>query len=240
MEQQENTIDLSTFVKVLLVNLKWIILVTAISTAAAVCYASFFITEMYSASAKLYVENKQSSSEALNINDINAAQKLANTCAILFKSEHVMQKAIDDLQISYSVGQLQDMVSVSAINNTEIMQITATTANPILSADLVNHLLSVCSDEFERVIESGTMKIVDYASVNTAPVSPSIPKYGVLGFLFGFIVSYGIFVLIEMLDVKVKPEDDLFMMYNVPVFAEILNFDFDIEIKEKNSGGKGK
>ena len=43
-----------------------------------------------------------------------------------------------------------------------------------------------------------------------------------------------------MLDVKVKPEDDLFMMYNVPVFSEILNFDFDIEIKEKNSGGKGK
>ena len=82
----EETLDISAFLKTLKKHFVIIVTFGLLAGIASFLISNFMITKKYESMALLYVENSQNTSESLNINDINAAQKLVNTCQILFKS----------------------------------------------------------------------------------------------------------------------------------------------------------
>ena len=44
------------------------------------------------------------------------------------------------------------------------------------------------------------------------------------GGLIGLVLTYGLFLVLELLDTNLKPDDDLTAMSDLPVFAEIIDF----------------
>lgn len=84
--EMDDTLDLGYLFKILKKHMLLIILIGAACGIAAFFISSFIIPKKYESRAMLYVENNQQSSDSVNINDINAAQKLVNTCQIIFKS----------------------------------------------------------------------------------------------------------------------------------------------------------
>ena len=226
MEEQEQTIDLMELLKVFRKNLLAIILVTILAGAAGFCLAYFVIPKRYTAETLMYVENSAMKSEdsSININDINAAQKLVNTCQIIFTSDYILGELSNTFDGRYSLDELRKIVTVTAVNNTEVVKISIVTENPQESYDLTVRLAELAKSEFERVLENGSIKTISDPLYPEKHTYPSVLKFTAAAAVLGLFLSYFTFIIAEMLDIKIKPGDDLAAMYNIPVFAEILDF----------------
>lgn len=83
----------------------------------------------------------------------------------------------------------------------------------------------ICISEYERVISTGTITAVDKPKESSKPSSPNAVNYAILGFIAGFAIIYIIMVARQFLDTRVRPDDNLAAIYDIPVFAEIMDFE---------------
>ena len=243
MEEQEQTIDLRVLLKVLQEHLLPIVLITIVTSVLGFFLAAVIIPKKYTSEALMYVENSASKTDdsAININDINAAQKLVNTCQILFTSNYVLDELRVAFNDRYSVGELREMISITSVNNTEVLKISVVSGSPQESYDVTVKLAELSTKEFTRVIKNGSIETVSAPTYPIRHTYPSTIKFTAIAFMIGLAGSYFIFVVLELLDVKVKPEDDLAELYNIPVFAEILDFTMSNGLRYKQSKyGYGK
>lgn len=232
----EDSIDLKILWNVFRRHIIPIVAAAVIAAAAGFSASQFFIPKRYESSALLYVESTKTKGDTLNINDITAAQKTANTCQIIFQSNRMLSAVIFELDLPYSRNELRDMISVTPVNNTEVMEIKAECKNRKMAADIVNVLAELSKDEFKRVVKSGSIEIVEYAKPAEHHVFPNVALFTVGGFAIGAALLYIIFLLKEIFSVTVRSDDDLADIYDVPVFAEVMDFERPSESKYSYGG----
>lgn len=237
MENNEGTIDLKVLFKSLLLHWKFIVLVTLIFTVGAFCVTKFFITEQYTATAQIYVDSRTNTDpEAqLSYSELTANEKLVGTCRILFTGDKMANCIVDDLKnkyniTDYSVGAIKSMISVEAASaDSMIMNVRVVSDDAEVSAIIANLVLSRAGEVYEDIIGSGVVKTVNNAVIPAGPSSPNTSRNITLGFVLGFVFSCVIVAVLELIDTKVKPTDDLEKLYGVPLFAEILDFEFEVK-----------
>lgn len=234
----EETIDLGYLFSILKKHLIIIIIIGILCGAAGFAGSYFLIPKKYESKALLYVENSQQNTDAVNINDINAAQKLVNTCQIIFKSGAIMDQLIANLDLPYTKEQLNEMITASSVNSTEVMELCVECESPQEAEEIVNEWVDLSQQEFSRIIKSGSIEVVDFGEVNTTPSSPNVPLITFAALVLGLAIAYVIVFLNDMFDVAIKPDDNLVQLYDVPVFAEIN--DFEIVSNAKYGYGYGK
>lgn len=221
----EKEYDLLSLINTLLRHIVAIIIVTLLAACISYFIASQIITKQYSSSAKLYVENKAVSGEATTVNDITVAQKLVNTCSIIFKSDSIMNELAADQAINYTPEELKAMISVSSINSTEVMEIKVVCSDPLMANYIATYMVDLCMEKYKEIIASGSITIVDEASYSEIPTSPNVLLTTLFGTFIGFAFICGCILAKELLDKRVKPGDDLTEIYNIPVFADIMDFE---------------
>ncbi len=234
----EETLDLGYLFAVLKKHVIMIAVAGIICGVLGFAASSLLIPKKYESHALLYVENNQQSSESVNINDINAAQKLVNTCQILFKSGTILDNLIANLDLPYTKDALNGMITASSVNGTEVMKLTVECGNPQEAHQIVNELVALSKQEFSRVIKSGSVEVIDYGEVNTTPSSPNVILITFAAFVAGLALAYVIALVNDMLDVAIKPDDNIAQIYDVPLFAEIN--DFESASNTKYGYGYGK
>ncbi len=221
----EEKLDLSFLFEVLKKYFVIVVLSGILCGVAGFAVSYFIIPKKYESRALLYVENNNQTSESVNINDITAAQKLVNTCQIIFKSSTMMDNLITNLDLPYTKEELNEMITASSVNSTEVMELVVESGNAQEAETIVNELLSLSMDEFTRIIKSGSIEVVDYGEVNATPSFPNVPLITMAALFVGLVISYLIVLVKDMLDVVIKQGDNIAQMYEVPVFAEIMEFD---------------
>ena len=77
---------------------------------------------VYQSEASLYVEPPVSSNQ-VNYDGILSNQKMVKTYTQIIKSRKILSKVKDDLNLSYSIDDLSDMLLVDAVSDTEIINI---------------------------------------------------------------------------------------------------------------------
>ena len=82
-------------------------------------------------------------------------------------------------------------------------------------------MLEVAPDKMTNIVDGGSVKIIDRPLEPEFPSSPNILKNTFLGLVLGFILSASIVVLMELLDSRVRDEDQLRNMFDLPVLAVI-------------------
>lgn len=217
----ESSLDLSYLFGVLKKHLLSVILAGLLAGAIGFSVSYFLIPKKYESRAMLYIENNKQVSEAVNINDINAAQKLVNTCQIIFKSSTMMDRLIVNLDLPYTKEQLDKMITATSVNATEVMELVVESSDPLEAQRIVNELVQLSAEEFLRVVKSGSIEIIDMGEVNTSPSFPNTPLIAAVCLVLGAAAFYVIVLIRDMLDVVVKADDNIAQMYDVPVFAEI-------------------
>lgn len=226
MNEHEESLDLKTLFRVFINHIIPIAIITILAGALSFCLSAFVISKQYTSEALMYVENSSNKTEdAININDISAAQKLVNTCQILFTSDYIFQQLNESLGADWSNEELKKMISVKSVNSTEVMRISVVTENPSLSVTIADKLVELSKNEFMRVIKNGSIEVVSSASYPETHTFPNPVIFTAAGMLIGLCLSYVVFLLMELLDTRVKPEDDLAQLYSIPVFAEIMDFE---------------
>lgn len=230
-------LDLQELFKVLLKRVWIIVLCGALVGAATLVYTMNFITPQYEASVTMYVNNN-STQEGTYIasGDLAAALRLVATYVNIIESDTVLEKVIEESGKNLSASKVRKMISAEAMGETEMFKVRVRTSDPQLSADIANALAKVAPGEISKIIESSSAKVVDYAKVPTGRSSPSYTVNTMLGIIVGAALAIIGIVLHNVLDFRVKNEDDLARICTVPVLGVIPDLDSNI----KKNGKKGR
>ncbi len=222
MEEQEIEIDLKQLLDALLSRIWLIVIVTAMFGVFAYFYSILAITPLYRADSTIYVNSSQNIiSNNIETNEISASSMMATVFAEMLKSNAIIEEVRDKAGVSYELDTLRSMISASPVEETPLMRITVMSPNPKEAVLISNVLLEVAPDKMTNIVDGGSVKIVDRPLEPTAPSSPNILKNTFLGLVLGFVLVAGIVVLMELLDTRVKDEEQLREMFDLPVLAVI-------------------
>lgn len=230
-------ITISDLLRMFLQHIKLIIAVTLLGGVLAFLYVSYMVTPMYTTSALILVQNSSSfdsdaisssnsnnlNGDKVNMQDISSSVTLANTCATLFTVDPDMKSIISGASISINV-----------IEDSYFLRITSTSSDPHTAANIANQVAQTAPQVFRKYFQdAGKVDTVDEASVPSSPSSPDKKRYVIIGLLAGLVLSLVISFLLEIVDTTIKPGDDLYKQYNIPVFAEIIDFEAEGGAKKR-------
>ncbi|MGB4186161.1 MAG: Wzz/FepE/Etk N-terminal domain-containing protein, partial [Caldicoprobacterales bacterium] len=120
----EETMDLREILQIIYKRLWFIILVTLVCIISSGIISIFVLDSIYEASTTLMVsKTRDDQSSNLQYNDILMNQKLVKTYSEIVKSNRVLEKVIEQLDLDMTTGDLKNKIQVSSVSDTEIIRI---------------------------------------------------------------------------------------------------------------------
>jgi capsular polysaccharide biosynthesis protein len=236
-ETKELDLDLGKIIYMLRSKIVFILLITIFGGIAAGAFTQFFIDPTYSATVKFYVQNSSdtvSTSTSINPSELDAAEKLVNFCIYVIKTDTVLDKVAQDVELS-SNTKLKSMITTTPVENTMAFQVTVRSKDPNLSAKIANSIAKIAPEEIVRIVNGGGVSVIDYAKVPKKPSSPNKKKNILIGALAGFIVSFAAFFIYEVFDTTITNAKDLERVFDIPILGTIPKLE-SVEATADNSG----
>ena len=201
----------------------WIMILSMVIVAiGAFVFTEVFITPTYSSVGALYVNaTPEQRDQTITQSSITASQSLVNTYAEILNRRTFLEGVASDVDNKYSVKKLQTMISMTAANETEIMEIEVLSDNPDDSYQIAHSILMRAPDELMRVVEAGSVKLLDDAKRNEVAVSPNLRQNTLIGALIGILLGALIIFLLEFVDTRIKHSEDIITRYDEPLLGEI-------------------
>lgn len=208
-EVEEDTIDLLEIFFLLRRHLLVIVLTAVLFAVAGFAGTTMFITPQYQATATMIVNTRQDQTANVTNDQITSARNLVDTYSIIIKSDTVLDQVIANLGLALNYEELNAKVSVSAVNDTQVMQIAVTDPNPESARRIAEEITNVAPGEIIEAVEAGSVKVISAARAGEYPVSPSKSRNTAIAGLLGAVLVIGIVVIKELLNNTVKTDADI-------------------------------
>jgi len=231
-------IDLWESVKLLWHNARLIMLAGVLAAGAVLAGTVFLIVPKYTATVTMYVNNynNKDSFNTITSSDLSASAKLVDTYIAIIKSNTLLSEVAQEAKVSYSSSEIEKMITAHAVNSTEVFNVSVTCQSAAEAAMLVNTIAAVSSDYIADIVEGSSVKVIDLAEAPKKRSSPSYTKNTVAGLLLGMIVMACLILIREMLDTRIKSQEDL-KEWNLPVLGVIP--EQNLTSGKKDGYGKG-
>ncbi len=217
----------------------WLFILLAVLGAGVMYFrSSHGKSDYYTARGTMYVYNANPNMvnyQYTSSTDLSSAVKLIKTYLVVVKSNKVMDVVADRLMMDYpeiQPGFIAQTLSMSSVSETGVVQVSSTTLDPQMSADIVNAVLDVAPAEIIRVVSAGSVEIIDYAMVPEYPNSRHYLRAIALGAGGGLVLAGVILLLIFILNRRVRDTSDLTDNFTPPVLATVKR-------EKKNVGDPG-
>ncbi|MDQ1580833.1 MAG: tyrosine-protein kinase [Microbacteriaceae bacterium] len=220
--------ELRDYIRIL--RKSWILItLLALAGVGAATGFSLIQTPQYSASAQVFVSTQSSGTAADLVQGSTFTQQRVKTYASLVPTPIVLQPVAAILHLNMAPDKLAKLVTATAQLDTTLIQITATSPDPVQAADIANatsQSLTAVVQTIETADSTSTsspvkLTRVQDATVPSVPVSPNIPLNIVLGLLVALALGVGIAVLREVLDTRIRTERDVQQVTDVPIVGGI-------------------
>lgn len=214
IDDQEVEIDLRELFGYYLSKLPLLIAAILIGALIAGLVTVFLITDKYTATSKMYMVSASSDS-VVNLQDLNLGTSLSSDYAELMKSRPVVEDVIEKLNLPYTYKQVLNMISLSVVNDTRIINISATSVDPKEAMEIANQLARTAKQRLPKVMDSPSPSIVEDAVLPTEKSSPSLKKNTLLGGLGLLVVLLAILTVRFLMDDTIKTAEDLEKAFGV-------------------------
>ena len=204
----------------------WLIVLCAVVVAAAVfIYSKKFITPQYRTNISIYVNNTNKGQNiGISSSDLATSQRLVATYIDVLKSDLVLDQVAQQLKLNIPASVLRGMLMAESPEGTEVLTVYVTNADRFLAAQIANAIADVAPDAIAEIVVGSSAKIIDRAKVPTAPCSPNNTKNALSGGVVGAAIAVIGICLRELLDVRVKDEEDLARICSAPLLGNIPDF----------------
>ena len=235
------TIDLGRLFYQVYTHLPWIALCTAVCALLAFLLSAFIIPPTYSASAQMLVNNRGDEQQAtISQSDINASSSLVDTYAIILKSYDVLAKVEQDCGLDYSFEKLSNMISVKAVNSTQVMRISVENQNPDEALAICSSLVRLAPDAIINAIDAGSVSTVSSPYTTGKAIAPSKRNYTLIGGMLGLFLSMAYVIIRELTNDKFKTIEDIRQVLELNVLGVIPEEDALKSGKKKKVKSRGK
>ena len=217
-----------------------IILIVLIFIVLGIIYTIGFTTPMYTSSTSLVLAGAESPSDgaetdSITTTDITLNSKLVSTYSVIVRSKDVLGQVISNLGINESWEQLRNHVSVSSVEDTEVIQISVTTENPEESAKIANEIANVFTEKVADIYNMNNVHVLDEADVENEPSNINHQRDVVIFAFIGVVIAVIYVLVANMLDTTVKTAEEVEKEFKLPVIASIPIYNNEIQ---KAKGGR--
>ena len=219
----EETIDLREYFFILKKKI-WLIIASALICGLISGLISFFVLKpVYQANTSLIV-NKEIENEVTQMtttDDLNYVQKLAITYGEIIKSRTVITSTIEKLKLDMTYEELEDIISVSNVLDTQIIKISIEHKNPVLATRICNTIPQIFTKEVQRIVKASGVEVIDKAIVPQNPIKPNKTMNIAIAMVLGVMASIFVIFLIEALNTSIKEPKDIEEKLGIPVFGVV-------------------
>ncbi|GHU83665.1 hypothetical protein AGMMS50284_7590 [Clostridia bacterium] len=221
----ETEITLKKIGSILSTRWGWLVFGLVSGLLAFTLVTIFLIPKQYTSSIQLYVSAASvTQQDSINDVDVNVGRKLANTCSIILQNEDILQIISSQLNKPYTVAEIKKSLNIVSVNETEILQISATTTDPNLSANICNQLVAAAPERLQKIIKAGSVEPIGVAKPPTNPSSPKVERNAIVGAAFGLLIAIAWSFIAAFLDNTIKGEEELKQRFNVPILGMLPSF----------------
>jgi capsular polysaccharide biosynthesis protein len=213
--QERQEIDLLELFSLYLAKLPILIIAFVIGALVAGLYTHYRITPMYQSSAKLYMVSASSGS-VVDWTDLSIGTTLSKDYEELMTIRPIYEDIVEELDLDCSYRQLQGMASIARIDETRVMRITATSADPELARDLANAVAQKAIEYLPDVMETSSKPhVAESAILPTAPSSPNLTRNTLYGALAGLAIALALVTLLYLADDTLKNAEDVEKIFGI-------------------------
>ena len=195
-------------------------------------YGLFIQKPMYKSYTTIILGgNETTASQTITQSDITLNKNLVDTYAEIVKSRRVLEQVIAELDLEETYEELSNKISVSAVNNTEIIKITVADRNPIEAKNVANVTANFFSKEVVKLYNMNNVNVLDEANEANEPYNINIPKQVIIYFFIGIIIALSILFIIFYFDRTIKSVEQVEQKIKLPILGGV---------EEYKKGGKRK
>lgn len=222
-----------------------IIVITIAFAIAGAVYTLAFKTPIYTAYTRIVLvmtgnDNKKESKNetsggSITTSDIALNSQLVSTYSEIAKSNNVIREVISNLGINATEGGIRSNLSITSVEDTEVIKIQVTNANAVYASKIANEIAKVFSKRVKEIYKIDNIYTLDEAETPSGPSNINHTKDVLLFMIIGMIISLTYVFIVSMLDNTVKTVEDIEKGFDVPVLITvplIENFD-DIDEEGK-------
>ncbi len=232
--ESKNQINLEKFLYVLRRRIVWIVLIAIMLGTGSVVATKLLVTPEYVAHAKMYV-NASDSQTHLTQSDISVAKSLVDTYIVILKSDTFLEEIASTAGVDYTPAELRERMSAASVDGTEVFKVSISDTNPQKAYLIASAITEKGPQEIKRVVECGTVSIVDRPKVPTVAEGTGVVRNGILGAAIGAVISLAVFFIKEVADVTIYTEEDLTENFKYPVIGTIPSITAQTDTKPKKT-----
>lgn len=237
-EHNEKSISIQELFVLLKRYLVAVIAAGLIGGIATFCVCSFLVAPVYEANAKMIVNSRVEQTGSVTNDQITSSQKLVDTYAIIIRSQPVLEPVIESLRLPMDVEELAEKVTVTSVNDTQVMQIAVQSKNANEALKIVEAIVSTCPDIIIDAVEAGSVKTIEPAHLQNEPVAPHTNLFTVVAAFLCMLAVMAVVLVSYLTDNTYKSEIDLREDLGVPVLGVIPDYDRCTDGKEAHRYGK--
>ena len=167
----------------------------------------------------------------MTYNDLTMSQKLVNTYSEIIKSRSISEAVIKQLNLDLTAEELSKKITVSKVNDTEIIRIKVSDTNPETATLLTNTIADVFKKEIKNIMEIDNVSTIDTAQVPECHVKPNKIMNMAIAGVFGMMVSVGLAFILEFLDRTLKIPTDVERQLGLPLIGAIPDIEMEKKLK---------
>ena len=128
----------------------WLIFLSVIIASVVGFSVSRLMTPYYQASSVILV-NEAPANKSTDYSSVMLSEQLATTYSQMIARNPIISQVAEQLGVTEPLDKIKEWISVTKIRDTQLIQVSAETKDPQLSADFVNNLVTVFSVQIQEI-----------------------------------------------------------------------------------------
>ena len=223
------TISLQELFSILRKSLWRILALTIVAALISFAVSTFLIKPIYQAGTQILVTPKKQENDVIDASQVQSSVTLVNTYRVIIKSPAILEKVQAEVKNAPdSIGALNNMITVESEQNSQVINVSVQNTDAALASNVANSVAKVFSEDITELMNVDNVKVLSVSGIPTAPVSPNILLNTAIAAVVGFLLGVGLAFLREVLDRRIRTEEQVQQILDLPVLGSIPDIDSKI------------
>ncbi|MCM3253608.1 YveK family protein [Priestia aryabhattai] len=204
---------------------RWMLItiLTVVAGFASGVVSLYMTKPVYQASTQILVNQKNSDSSNLNVNQLQTNIDLVNTYSQIIKSPVILEKVSKKLDLKQSTTALDQKIAVNTQENSQVFSLTVEDTNPATATKIVNTVSKTFQTEIQNIMNVDNVTILSESTLkdNQTPVSPNLLMNIVSALAVGLILGSALAFLLDFIDTTFKNTKEVEEELELPIIGII-------------------
>ncbi|HCN57754.1 MAG TPA: capsular biosynthesis protein [Exiguobacterium sp.] len=220
------TISLQELFSILKKSFWRILALTIVAALISFAVSTFLIKPTYQAGTQILVTPKKQNNDVIDASQVQSSVTLVNTYRVIIKSPAILEKVQAEVENAPSnINALNSMITVESEQNSQVINVSVQNTDAALASNIANSVANVFSEDITDLMNVDNVKVLSVSGIPTSPVSPNIILNTAMAAVVGFLLGVGLAFLREVLDRRIRTEEQVQQILDLPVLGSIPDID---------------